>query len=334
MATTTMNALSFTSPAPDASQTEVSRVPVPRPDRGEVAIDVHFAGINFKDVMARRGDAGYADRWPFVPGLEVSGTVRETGSGVEDLTVGDRVAAYTGSGGLAEVAVASAFHAVRVPPEVELLDAAAAPGTLLTAELLLTDAGRLQPGQVVLVHSAAGGVSHAVAVLARAKGARAIVGTVGAASRVEQARQAGYSEVLVRDEHLERTLARSGAGPVDLVLDPQGTTLLDLDLRLVAPLGRIILFGNASGAGFTPLPAAGSLFAANASVGGFSLASLSATAPSRVQAGLQRALAHLVGHPLPVDVTVVPGLREASDAQQALAEGRGPGKQIVQVLRA
>ncbi len=328
-----MQALSFTSPAPDTSRTEVATVPTPQPGRGEITIDVHFAGINFKDVMSRRGDVGYVDRWPFVPGLEVTGTVREIGVGVDDLTVGDRVAAYTGSGGLAEVAVASASHTVRVPPQVKLLDAAAAPGTLLTAELLLSDAGRLQPGEVVLVHSAAGGVGHAVAALAVAKGARAIVGTVGAASRVEQARRAGYSEVFVRDQHLARALAQSGAGLVDLVLDPQGTTLLDLDLRLVAPLGRIVLFGNASGAGLASLPDAGSLFSTNASVGGFSLASLAVAAPSRVQAALRRVMTHLAGRALPVDVTVVPGLRQAGDAQQALAEGRGPGKQIVRVMR-
>ena len=73
---------------------------------GEVAIDVAYAGINFIDVMARRGDPGYASSWPYVPGLEVAGTVRAVGKGVTDRRVGERVAAFTAGGGLAEVAIA------------------------------------------------------------------------------------------------------------------------------------------------------------------------------------------------------------------------------------
>ncbi|WP_157432761.1 MULTISPECIES: alcohol dehydrogenase catalytic domain-containing protein [unclassified Actinoplanes] len=70
-----MQALVFDRPAPDTSATRVANIDRPTPGRGQVSIEVAFAGINFKDVMARRGDPGYAPRWPFTPGLEVSGTV-------------------------------------------------------------------------------------------------------------------------------------------------------------------------------------------------------------------------------------------------------------------
>src|SRR3954451_15083946 len=103
-----MRALGFDRPAPDASATRVAELPVPEPGPGEVAVDVACAGVNFIDVMARRGDPGYAPNWPFVPGLEIAGTVRALGRGVDDPKPGGRVAAFVGRGGLAEVALAPA----------------------------------------------------------------------------------------------------------------------------------------------------------------------------------------------------------------------------------
>jgi len=110
---------------------------VPEPGPGELSIDVNFAGVNFKDVMARRGDAGYVNSWPFVPGMEVAGTVRALGPGVEGLAVGERVSALTGAGGLAEVAIAQAALTAAVPAGLDLARAAVAPGALTTAGLLL-----------------------------------------------------------------------------------------------------------------------------------------------------------------------------------------------------
>ena len=145
-----MRALTMTEPSQGPDRTEVRDVPEPRPGAREVTIDVAYAGINFIDVMARRGDPGYASAWPYVPGLEVAGTVRETGSEVEGLHPGQRVAAFTRGGGLAEIAPADAALVVALPDEVPMATAAAAPLMLSAALLLLTDAARLGPSESVL----------------------------------------------------------------------------------------------------------------------------------------------------------------------------------------
>src|ERR1700733_6366843 len=132
-----MRALRMTAPAADSSATQVAEVDEPRPGPGEVAIEVAFAGVNFLDVMARRGDPGYASGWPYVAGLEVAGTVLAVGDGVAGRRVGERVAAFTAGGGFAEVAVVPAALSVEVPPEVGLEVAAAAPIVTSTAVLLL-----------------------------------------------------------------------------------------------------------------------------------------------------------------------------------------------------
>lgn len=139
----------FDRAAADASATRVGSTPRPLPRSGEIAIAVRYAGINFKDVMSRRGDPGYVKQWPFIPGLEAAGTVIELGESVEDLTVGDPVVALTNQGGLAEVAIAPAALTVPVPATVGLGLAAAAPGALVTADLLLNLA-HLTPGDSLL----------------------------------------------------------------------------------------------------------------------------------------------------------------------------------------
>ncbi len=327
-----MCALVFDAPAPDTRATRVAELSVPEPGPGQVSIDVSHAGVNFKDVMARRGDVGYVSRWPFVPGLEVAGVVRALGPGVTNFAVGERVVAFTGEGGLAQVAVAGAALTTHVPAGLALHRAAAAPGALVSAEFLVTDLGRLRPGEVVVVHGAAGGVGQAVAGLARLAGAGRLIGTVGGPGRTAAAHEAGYETVLVRGPGLASAVreATDGRG-ADLVLDPQGTTLLETDLQFAAPGARIVLFGNASGTPLAPLPPLQALMAANASIAGFSLAALAASAPARVATALARVLNQLAVGDLDIELTAVGGLAAAAAAQQALAEGRGRGKHIVHV---
>lgn len=328
----TMQALVFDGPAADTRGTRVTDLPVPEPGPGQVSIDVEFAGVNFKDVMSRRGDAGYVRGWPHVPGLEVSGRVRAVGVGVTGVTPGTRVAAYTGHGGLAAVSVAEAETTVGVPDGLELRAAGAAPGALTTAVLLLGRIGRLTRAETVLVHGAAGGVGQALAQLARLTGAGQVIGTVGSPVRVAAAERSGYDVALVRGNDLVAAVGRrTGGRGVDLVLDPQGTGLLEQDLQMAAAGGRIVLFGNATGEALDPLPATGRLFAGNVSIGGFSLAALAATAPAMLAEALRQVLDHMMAGRLDIEVTTVHGLAAAADAQQALAEGRGPGKQVVQI---
>ncbi len=325
-----MRALVFDAPAPDTSESHIREVPLPSPGPGQVAIDVSHAGVNFKDVMARRGDPGYVPDWPFVPGLEVAGTVRALGDGVTGVAVGDRVAAYTGEGGLADVALASAELTVPRPDGLDPRLAAVACGSYVTAGLLVGAMGRLRTGDTVLVHSAAGGVGQAVAAVARLAGARLVLGTVGSDSRRRSAEGAGYDQVFLRGPDLARQVLAATAGQgVDLVLDPQGTAQLEVDLRVTAPAGKVVIFGNAGGAMFEALPPVTRLLAGNASITGFSLAALTVTRPRLVAEALSTAIGHLAAGDLRLNPATVDGLAGAPAAQQALAEGRGRGKQVV-----
>jgi NADPH:quinone reductase len=328
-----MQALTMTEPSRGADRTEIHEIEEPRPGPGEVSIDVAYAGINFVDVMARRGDAAYASAWPYAPGLEVAGTIRETGPGVTELAVGQRVVAFTAGGGLAAVARTRAEFVVPVPGQFSLAVAAAAPLMLTTGLLLLSDAARFRPGESVLVHSASGGVGNAIAQLVPALGGGQRIGTVGRPDKVASALASGYDVAMARTGDVAGAVreATGGAG-ADVVLDPLGTAMLETDLTLTAPGGRIVLFGNAGGGEQVPLPPAGRLIGGNLAIGGFSISRLWATAPHRASAGLRRVLDLLAGGRLDIAITEVGSLAEVPAVHQLLAEGRGEGKYVARLV--
>ena len=328
-----MRALVMTAPG-GSEFSEIAELEAPRPGPGEVTIDVAYAGVNFMDVMARRGDPGYARSWPYVAGIEVSGTVREVGAGVTALSAGERVAAVTPGGGFAEVALARAELAARVPAELPLDRASAAPTGLATA-LLLIDVARFAPGDSVLVHSASGGLGGALARVLRHRGAGRLIGTVGRPDKVAVAEKSGYDKAIARDDTTAEAILRANGGRgVQIILDPLGTSALELDLEVVAAGGAIVLFGNAPGGAPAPLPPAGRLIGGNITVSGFSHRGLSAAAPDRVSDALHRALDLVAAEHIALPVTVLDSLAEIPEVHQLMAEGRGTGKYVVRVAGA
>ncbi|QKW19848.1 zinc-binding dehydrogenase [Kitasatospora sp. NA04385] len=327
-----MRALVMTE-AGGAEHSHVLDLEPPRPGPGQIAIDVTHAGLNFVDVMARRGDGGYTAAWPHHPGKEVAGTVRALGAGVTGPAVGTPVVAATRTGGLARVAVADAALTVPVPDGVPPHVAATTPLGLATTLLLLTDAGRFAPGESVLVHSASGGIGTAVARLLPHLGGGRLLGTVGRPEKAEAARRHGYDAVHARGtdpaDLAARLRAANGGRGIDLVLDPLGTAALDLDLDLLAPGGRIVLFGNAGGGVPDPLPPLPRLLGANATITGFSHNGLLTHAPAKVAAAIRRALDLLATGALDTPVTVLPDLTAVPAAHDLLAAGRAEGKYVV-----
>jgi NADPH:quinone reductase len=326
-----MRALVMSEPFPGPDRTTVQEIPDPRPGTGQVSIDVAYAGINFIDVMARRGDPGYATSWPYVPGLEVAGTIRETGDGVTGLSAGQAVAAFMRGGGLAGIAVADAALVVPLPGQVTLPAAAAAPLMLSTALLLLRDAARFRPGERVLMHSASGGVGSVVAQVVAALGGGLRVGTVSRPDKVAEARDNGWDVTLVRDDGLAQAIREATGGGADVILDPAGTSLLELDLDVAAPGARIVLFGNPGGGQPAALPPLGRLIGGNIAIAGFSVSRLSVAAPATVAAAISSGLQLAADGHVELAVTEVGSLDQVPAVHQLLAEGRGRGKYVAAV---
>jgi NADPH2:quinone reductase len=218
--------------------------PEPAPD--QVLIETHAAGVTFPDVLLTRGQYQITPDLPFVPGSEVAGVVRQAPP-ESGLRPGDRVAAFPGLGGFAELVVASPQATFRLPDAVPFTQAAALPMNYLTMHFALVRRGRLAPGETVLVHGAAGGIGTAAVQLASALGAH-VIGVVSSEAKAAVARQAGADAVVMADDFLRGVRDRTGGRGVDVVVDPVGGERITDSLRSLAPEGRHLVIGFTEGA--------------------------------------------------------------------------------------
>jgi len=313
----------------DPDVLELRETAAPVPGEREVAIDVAYAGVNYAEVMGRRGSMRYYQP-PFVPGLEVSGTVRALGPGVEGLEVGQPVAALTTDGGYAEVAIAPASRTFALPAGLDLRAGAAFPVLGPTGWALVHEAARLRAGETVLVHAAAGGVGTVLGPIAKAAGAAQLLGVVSTPEKAAYASRFGYDAVFVGDGWEEAARAATGGRGVDVVFDSIGGRTRELSLELLAPMGRLVLYGNATDepeTGVSELVLRRDL----RSVVGFSIVALANLDPARFRAVGEAALAGYARGELRIDVTEVVPLAQAPRAH-ALLEGRkSTGKLLLAV---
>jgi NADPH:quinone reductase len=210
-----------------------------------VVVEVHAAGVSFPEVLQTRGQYQLKPPLPFVPGSEVAGTVRSAPAGAS-AKEGDRVAAFCALGGFAEVAVAPEFLTF---PLADELDFAQGAGLILnyhTAWFALRLRGRLNEGETVLVHGAAGGVGTAALQVAKGLGTRTIA-VVSSDEKEEVARAAGADDVVRSDGDWKDEAKELSGGGVDVVLDPVGGDRFMDSLRALREGGRVVVVGFTGG---------------------------------------------------------------------------------------
>ncbi len=201
---------------------------VPEP-RGEVLVRVRAAGINFLDILIRRGRYPQMPELPTVLGAEIAGELED----------GSRVMALLPRGGYAELAAVPRASLVPLPEQASFSEGAAFLLTFLTAYVPLTRQVRLAEGATVLVHAAAGGVGTAAIQVARALGAR-VVAAAGSAEKLALCRELGAESAYVYEE-LPDDLR------VDVVVDPVGGDLFERAVPRLRPLGQLVAIGYAGG---------------------------------------------------------------------------------------
>jgi NADPH2:quinone reductase len=307
---------------------ELTELPDPVPGPGQVAIDVSHAAVGLIDVYIRQGL--YKDRQglpqpPYVPGLEVAGTIRALGQGVEGLRVGEPVVTLSGTGaedGYASVAVVdAALTASLEGTGVDPALAVAAVPNAATAYLALTSVAHLQPGERVLVHGALGGLASAFPGMARTLGAGGVVGTVRRASLAD-ARASGlpYDEVVASEDLAESV----GGQRFDVVVDPVGGRLRTDTLPVMAPMGRMLLVGNASGDWDHTVQTNG-LWGGNLAMLGFAVGYYLPAHPEQARPAAQAALTAVSQGVVGVHTHTLP-LAEAAEAHRRVESGSVGGR--------
>lgn len=236
---------------------ELVEVPRPDPGPGQVLIRVAAAGVNFGDLRARSGDYARLPPLPLIPGFEASGTIESVGPGAEGIAYdpsllkpGTPIVAGHVEGAYAEYALVPADSIFALPHGKLLEDAAAVPVNFFVAWAALHLKGALRSGETVLIHAGAGGVGSAAIQLARLAGAH-VIATASTEEKLQVARDAGANVLInyATGDFVAETRRQLGtAQPVHLVLDSVGGETLIKSLDLLQPWGRVVSFGQTSGA--------------------------------------------------------------------------------------
>jgi NADPH:quinone reductase-like Zn-dependent oxidoreductase len=226
---------------------QVREAPDPVPGPGEVRIRVRAAGINFADLMARLGLYPDAPKVPCVVGYEVAGVIDAIGAGVTRRSIGDRVFGMPKFGGYTDTLAIPEAQVFRMPDKMTFEEGAAMPVVYLTAHHMMLFTGNLRRRSRVLIHSAAGGVGLAAIELARTRDCE-IFG-IASAGKHAFLRERGCQHPIdsAADFVAEVTRATGGKG-VDLVLDPVGGKSWTQGYALLAPAGRLVMFGLSAAA--------------------------------------------------------------------------------------
>lgn len=217
------------------------------PQAGEVCVQVQAVGLNFADIFAMQGLYSATPSGSFIPGLEFSGQIIAVGQGVEAWKVGDQVMGVTKFGGYVSHLNIHHRYVIPLPPAWSLEQGAAFLVQGLTAYYALTQLGNLQPGMTVLIHSAAGGVGILANRICKKYGAYTI-GSVGKAEKVGFLRQQeAYDQVILRDKDFGEKLRQAlGDRPLRLIMECIGGKILRQGWQAMAPMGRMVVYGNAS----------------------------------------------------------------------------------------
>jgi NADPH2:quinone reductase len=243
-----MRALVVEHLAPDFAGCVVKDVPTPTPALGEVLVRVRAASVNFPDLLMTRGEYQFKPPTPFTPGLDLSGEVAALGEGVTGFQIGDAVVGGARLGAFAEYAVLSADALKPKPERLSFAQAAAYGAAYLTAYVALVRRARLEPGEWVLVHGAAGGVGLAAVDLAKALGARVIAASASDDKLAAiQALYAPDATVNVTGGFREAVKAITGGEGADVIYDPVGGDIFDESTRCIAFDGRLLVIGFTSG---------------------------------------------------------------------------------------
>lgn len=300
----------------------------PQPKGHEVLIEIHAIGVNYADTARREGQYVVPTPLPFIPGAEIAGIVVEVGEKVTKIQPGTRVVTLIESGGYAEYALADERSVIPIPEKLDFQNAAALPLQGLSAYHVLKTMGRLEKGESVLVHAAAGGVGLIAVQLAKLFGAGKIIATASTDEKLALAKDMG-ADVLINytKEGWEQEVREATGGKgVNVALEMAGGDIFHKTLKCLATFGRLVIFGNASGVQSKFYPT--TLMARNQSVIGFFLPQIMRK-PELMQPSLVELFTYLAEGKLKLTIGGVFPLDEAAKVHELLQSRKTIGKLIL-----
>ena len=304
---------------------QLRQIPAQKPGENQLEVVINACGLNFADLLMVKGSYQDTPEPPFTLGMEVSGRIASLGANVSGFEIGDRVAVFAGSGGLATRGVFEASRAVKLPDTMSDVQAAGFQIAYGTSHLALTRRARLRAGDTLVVLGAAGGVGLTAVEIGAALGARVIAVARGA-DKLGVAKNAG-AEVLLDSDTADLKAEIRALGGADVVYDPVGGDALLSVLRACKPEARVLTIGFASGT--VPQIPANILLVKNIDVIGFYWGGYMAFAPNILRQSMAELLALFAAGRLNPHISHKFPLAQAQDALDLLASRKATGKIVV-----
>lgn len=224
---------------------QVREIPEPVPGPGEVRVALEFTGLNYAEILSRKGLYGWAPKRPYVPGMEGAGVIEQVGAGVEPKRVGQKVIVGTQHGCYGAKVVVPQELAIPELPQFSMAENAAFPVNYMTVWVAVFELGRLRAGEKVLITAAAGGVGTAAVQLC-AKAGCEVYGLAGSQEKIDLIKSLGAAQALNYREADCFERLKQISGGFDLVLELVGGNVYKQSFRLLNPFGRLVLAGFAS----------------------------------------------------------------------------------------
>lgn len=303
----------------------VQDLAVPLPAGDEVRLRIEACGLNFADLLMVSGTYQDTPKRPFTLGMEAAGTVDVVGAGVTSVSLGDRVAVFAGSGGLADYGCFPADRCIRLPDAMPFTDAAAFQVAYGTSHLALRQRAKLKAGETLLVLGAAGGVGLTAVEIGKQLGATVIAVARGP-QKLAAARAAGADHLIDSNTQDIRDAVKA-VGGADVVYDPVGGDQFKAALRACNPLARILVIGFASGD--VPQIPANIVMVKNVSVIGFYWGGYMRFAPHLVTESLAELLDWYADGKLHPHVSHILPLERASEGLDLLRDRVSTGKVVI-----
>ena len=215
---------------------------IPSPEEGEVLIKVGSAGINRPDVMQREGKYAPPPGASTIPGLEVSGTVMEMGSGVSEYKIGDHVCALVSGGGYAEYCLAPSPQTLPIPDGITMLEAGGIPETFFTVWTNVFQRGKFKAGDSILIHGGSSGIGTTAIQLVREFGAKEIFVTASSEEKLDACKALGATHLInYKNENFEAVIAEQTSGRgIDIILDMVGGDYVQKNINCLSLEGRLV----------------------------------------------------------------------------------------------
>ena len=308
-----------------ANVLNIEEAPMPPIDDGEVLIQGAYTSINFADIKNRTG-AKLKGGFPLTLGLDIAGTVVESRS--SKFKIGDRVIAFPKSGSYAQIVVANEHLTYAIPENLAFEQAAAMPTVSFLSAMLVEHIAQVSPDDIVVIHSAAGGVGSMLVTLCKQLGCQTIIGTVSSPTKFDYVKQLGAHIVCTYEEFVEQTvnIAKDGA---TIIFDSIAGDVTEKSLQCLAPFGTLVQFGNSSGrpGNFSNADVHNSC----RSVKGFSLGTTRKLKPEMIRPYAEKIIAQFASGALHLQVDQTFELKDVVLAHETFEKRQHNGKILLKI---